>query len=95
MVGLRNRTDLEFAPQGVNILLLVIHTRILHEVIPHGRVGPVSTDHEVKLDFDLLGAARGAVGIANLEPGFTLLEICAGKLVTEEELDVRHSLENV
>lgn len=96
---LRKWADLKFAPQRVDVLLLVVHARELHEVVADSRVGPISPDHQVELNLDLLRAIRRAEAratrVASFEPGLAFPEVCAGKLVVEEKLDIGHGLEDV
>ena len=81
--------QMELAPQRVDVLLLVVHPRVLHQVVADGRVRAVGSNHEVKGDFNLPGAAVGGnVLVAGLEPGLVGLEVGARELVVEEELDV-------
>ena len=87
--------NLELAPQGVDVLLLVVHTAVLHHVVAHGGVGAVGADHEIEVDLDLLCATRGFGGTLDLEPGPAGAEVGAGQLVVEEEAHVGHALEDV
>lgn len=50
--------DLELAPQGVDVLLLVIHPRIFHQMVPNGGVGTVSPYHEIERDFNFIRSSR-------------------------------------
>jgi hypothetical protein len=87
---------MELAPQRVDVLLLVVHPRKLHQVVADGRVRAVGANHEVKGDFDFPGAAVGGhVLVAGLEPGLVGLEVGARELVVEEELDVGQGVEDV
>lgn len=79
--------DGEFAPQRVDVLLLIVHARILHEVVAGGGVGAISTNEEVESDFEFLLVARGGF---RLEPGFVVGKVCADELVVEENLYVGH-----
>lgn len=92
---LHDWVDLKLTPQGVDVFLLVVHSRELHEVISNSGVSSISSEHKVKLNLDLFCAIQRAARLTNFKPGLALLEICAGKLVVEEELDIGHSLENV
>jgi len=97
VIGLVNilRLDLELAPQGVDVFLVVVHPRKLHEVESHGRVCTVGPEHQVKADLNLLCPPCGAGLALDLEPGFAAPEVGAGELVVEEELDVGHFLKDV
>lgn len=99
----------EFAPQGVNVLLRVRHAGILHEVVAHSRVRAVCAEQEIKRDFNLLGSAGRVLGLRGilcmvlsdvavlllLEPGFVVFQIGAGELVIEEEFDIRQIIQLV
>lgn len=89
------RLDVELAPEGVDVVLAVVHLDVLHHVVADGRVSAVGTDHEVKVDLDFPRSARGGLGGHDLEPGLPMLEVGACQLVAEEELDVRHALQDV
>lgn len=79
--------DGEFAPERVDVLLLVVHARVLHQVIAGGGVGTIGADEEVEGDFDFLLLTCGGFG---LEPGFVVGKVCADELVVEENLHVWH-----
>lgn len=85
---------MELAPQSVDILLLVIHSGVLHQVISYCRVCSVCTNQEVKPDFDFF-IAFSRSGFPAREPGFVVFEIGPSKFVVEEEFDVGHCLEFV
>ena len=94
--GLFNRFDLELAPQRVDVTLLVVYPRKLHEVVSDGGVGSVGAQHEVEIDLDLFRPTlRRAAGLSNLEPSLALLEVGPRQLVVEEELDIGHGLEDI
>ena len=88
------RLDLELAPQRVDVPLLVVHARVLHHVVPHGRVRAIRAQHQVEGDLDLPRPAVVAP-VFDLEPGLALPEVRACELVVEEELHVGHALEHV
>ena len=77
----------EFAPERVDVLLLIVHARVFHEVVAGGGVGTIGADEEVECDFEFLLVACGGV---RLEPGFVVGEVCADQLVVEEDLHVGH-----
>lgn len=79
--------DSELAPESVDVLLLVVHARVLHEVVAGGGVGTVGTDEEVKGNFKLLPVACWGI---RLEPSFVVGEICTNELVAKEDLHVGH-----
>lgn len=80
---------MEFAPQGVDVLLLIVHPGKLHQVVANGRVRAISANHEIKGDLDFPGAAVGGeIFVACLEPCLVGFEISSGQLVVEEQLDV-------
>lgn len=79
--------DGEFAPERVDVLLLVVHARVLHEMVTGGRVGTIGANEEVEGDFDFLPVASGGF---RLEPSFVVGEVCANELVIEEDLHVGH-----
>lgn len=96
------RGDVEFAPEGVDVFLLVVDTGVLHQVIAGGGVGAVGADEEVEFHFDfwgaLVGGVLGVVGFlegAVLEPGSVFGVVGASELVGEEEGYVWHGLEGV
>ena len=78
--------DLELAPYSVDILLRVIHARVLHHMVAHGRVGPVGPNQEVKADLDLNPVAAG--GPLELEPSAISAKVGARQLVVKKERDV-------
>lgn len=81
---------MEFAPQGVDVLLLVVHSSKLHQVIANGRVSAICANHEIKSNLDFPGAAIGSeIFVACLKPSLVGFEISSGQLVVEEELDIR------
>lgn len=87
---------MEFAPQGVNVLLLVIHSGKLHQVIANGRVCTVCSNHEIKGDFDFSRAAiRNVVSVAGFKPCLVLPKVGSSELVVEEQLDVGHGFQDV
>lgn len=88
-------TDLELAPQGVDVLLVVLHARKLHHVIPDCRVCAVGSDHEVEVDFNLRISLRCERLGSVLEPRRLAGEIRARKLVVEEEAHIGHLLQKV
>ena len=90
------RFDLEFTPQSINVLLLVVHPDVLHHVVPDGRVGAIGTDHEIESHLDFRDSFLGLVSVfANFKPGFVCLKICTSELVVEEDCHVGHLLEDV
>ena len=102
---------MEFAPQRVNILLLIVDAGELHEVIASGGVGAIGTNEEIEVDFFLgvplllgwgwrgLRRVLGVVGFGRvglvLEPGGVVFEVGAGELMVEKEGDVGHGFEGV
>ncbi len=94
--GIISGFDMELAPQGVDVFLLVVHAGVLHHVIPDGRMGAIGPNHEVELDLDLSRAAGcGFFRASNLEPRLAGAEVSACQLVVEEDLDVGHLLQYV
>lgn len=88
--------ELELAPQGVDVLLLVVHPSKLHEMIPHSGMSTVGSNHEIESDVDLLGTRiLGRAAVLHLKPRLASTIVCARELVVEEELDIGHALENV
>src|ERR1700688_4997756 len=85
---------MEFAPQSVDVLLLVIHACVLHQMISYCGVCSICTDQEVEVDFNFFIAFSGS-GFAPCEPGFVILEVSAGEFMVEEESDVWHCLQFV
>ena len=97
---------MEFAPEGVDVFLLVIEAGVFHEVVAHCGVGAVGTDHEVKRDFYFVcavlvgfaergfGGILGVVGFGGmgtlLEPGNVFVEVGACELVVEVKGHVGH-----
>lgn len=53
---LHDWVDLKLAPQGVDVFLLVVHSRELHEVISNGGMSSISSEHQVELHLDLFCA---------------------------------------
>jgi hypothetical protein len=90
------RLDGELAPQGVDIILLVIDPAVFHHVISDCRVCSISTDHEVKIDRNLPGTAYcRLVPIIDFQPSLMRPEVCPSQLVIEEDFDVWQRLKNV
>lgn len=82
---------MEFAPQSVDVLLLVVHSSKLHQVIANSRVCAIRANHEVKSNLNFSRAAIGSeIFVACLKPGLVGFEISTGQLVVEEELDIGH-----
>jgi hypothetical protein len=80
---------MEFTPQGVDVLLLVVHSGELHQVVANGRVCAIRTNHEIESNLDFSGPAIGGeIFVACLKPSFVSFEISSGKLVVEEQLDI-------
>lgn len=88
--------QLELAPQGIDVLLLIVHAGKLHEVIAHSRVRSVGPDHEIEADFNLPEAAvwRGDL-VSCFKPGTAGIEVGSRQLVVEEELDVGYGVEDI
>ena len=89
--------NLELAPHGVDVHLLVVHACVLHHVVPDCRVGSIGADHEVEINFDFaspLPLSRTRA-VSEFEPGFVLPEVGAREFVVEEEGDIGHLLQNV
>lgn len=95
--------DAEFAPQRVDVLLLVVDTGELHHVEAASGVSTVRADKVVERDLDLGGSASDAqrvglgsfAGNATLEPCLVCTEVSASQLVVEEQLDIRRALQRV
>jgi hypothetical protein len=83
--------DRELTPQCVNVLLLVVHPHILHQVVSNRRVRSVSTQHEVKGNLNLLGTGLAA----SLKPCLASLEIGPSEFMIKEELDVGHGFQDI
>ena len=49
--------NLEFTPESVDILLLVVHSSVFHEMIPDRGVGAIGSDHQVEADLYLTSAS--------------------------------------
>lgn len=80
---------MEFAPQGVNVLLLVIHSGKLHQVVADSGVRSVRSNHEIKSNLNFSGPAIvSKILVARLKPGLVGFEIGSGQLVVEEQLDI-------
>lgn len=58
-------------------------------------MSPVGTNHEVKVNLDLLGATGLFTSVAYFKPGVLFVEVGASQLVIEKQLDIWHRLENV
>jgi len=91
MIGL----DLELAPQSVDVILTVVHPTVFHHVISHSGMSAIGANHEIKVDFDLLGPASCLLLALHLEPSLTPVEVGSSQFVVEENLDVWHLLEDV
>lgn len=88
--------DLKFAPKSVDILLLVVHSRILHHVVPDGRVSTISANHEVEVNLDFRDSFLGLVYVlTHFKPRLFVSEIGPRKFVVEKEGHVRHFFEDV
>ena len=96
--------DLEFAPEGIDVFLVVGHAGVLHHMIPCCRVGTVGADEEVEVHFDLDGPhmdrlwldIRREVDVwiqpclsILLEPRNPSIEVRASELVIEVEGHIR------
>lgn len=80
---------MEFAPESVDVFLLVIHSSVLHQVVPYGRVGTICSNHEVEVDLDFfVNLPWSGFASWDREPGFVLLKIRSRELVVEEEFDI-------
>lgn len=53
------RRDRKLTPQGIDILLLIVHTNILHHVIPSSGVCSICSDQEVERDLDFFVPTGG------------------------------------
>jgi hypothetical protein len=94
-IGGRN---LEFAPERIDVLLMIVHTNELHHMVSHGGVCTISTDHKVEIDLDLRSAAsrwRRILRAPELKPSLSFPEVGTGKSVVEEECHIWHPLEYV
>ena len=103
--------NVEFAPEGVDVFLLVVEPGEFHKVVADCRMGAVGTNHEVKADFDflcalLVGFAEGRLGRilcmvsfgcmgTLLEPGNVLVEVGTRELVVEMKGYIGHFLQGV
>jgi hypothetical protein len=84
------RFDTKLAPESVDILLLIVHSRELHHVVANCGMSTVSPYHEIKVDLDFKGPSVGDVLlITNLEPCSSGLEVGAGEFMIEEQLNIR------
>lgn len=79
--------DSKFTPERVDVLLLVVHARVLHEVVAGSGVGTIGTDEKVEGDFEFLLVACGGF---RLDPGYVVGKVCADELVVEADLHVGH-----
>lgn len=87
--------DLELTPQGVDILLAVVHAHVLHHVVSYCGMSPVGSDHEVKVDFNLSCPAGLSTSPLDLEPGLATAEVGTCQLVIEQETDIGHRCQDV
>jgi len=85
---------MELAPELVDVLLLVGHGDVFHQMVADGGVGTVCTNHEVEGDF-YFGAARGVRGGTSFEPCKFLLQVDAQELVAKVKSHVGHRFEMV
>jgi hypothetical protein len=82
--------DLEFAPQCVDVFLLVVKAGELHEVVAGCGMGAISPYQEVKVDLNFRSSfgicgAQPRVSLSFLKPGFPMLEVGSSQLVIEKE----------
>lgn len=87
--------DAKLAPQGVNILLLVVHAGKLHHVVADSRVCAIGANHDVKVNFHLARAAARGESVAVLDPGLALAKVGAGELVVKVEFYIGEVLEGI
>lgn len=60
-------------------------------MVPRGGMCTIRTDQEVEIDFNLVVAASGGLGVTHdFEPGFVAFKIGASEFVIEENLNVGH-----
>lgn len=103
--GVGGRGDPEFAPEGVDVGLCVVHPGVFHHVVPCCGVSAVSTYQEVEVygafggsfGNGLFGGALGWVlrmiffpGTLLFEPGCLFVEIGACEFVVEMQGYVWH-----
>lgn len=81
--------DLELAPQGVDVFLLIVHAGEFHHVVPHCRMGTVCAEHQVEVHLNLIGA------VGAFEPCLACAEVSPNQLMTKEERHVWQALEHV
>lgn len=82
--------DAKFAPESVNVLLLVVHPRELHHMIADCGVCTICSYHEIKSDLDFKGPVIGDVLlIPYFEPCLSCLKVSTGELMIEEQSDIR------
>lgn len=73
--------DVKFAPEGVDVFLVVGEALVLHEVVSCGGVGTIGANEEVEADLDFLftwflaGGVGVISGLLGLEPCPVLLEV--------------------
>lgn len=82
---------MELAPEGIDVMLLVIHTGKLHQMIPDRRMRPVGANHEVKGNLDLrvpFMTLKLPRWVLLLEPSQIASKVGSGQLVIEMECDV-------
>ncbi len=83
--------DLEFAPQSIDIFLLVVHAGEFHQVVPHRGVSAIGPNHQVELDFHFSAFAA----VLNFEPSLAFAEVGSCKLMAEEKVDIWHAVQNI
>lgn len=56
----------------------------------------VSTNHEIKADFNLSGTTSpGGRAVANLEPGFSSAKVRPSELVIKKQFDIGKAVESI
>ena len=89
--------DLELAPEGGDVGLLVIHLGEFHHVVANSGVSPVASKHEVEADLNFAPVPRISARpiFADFKPCLVLLEVCSCELVVKEEFHIGHSLKDI
>lgn len=87
---------MEFTPQRVDVLLLIIHAGEFHQMVSDGRVSPICPNHEIKIYLNLPRAPVGRRDyVTHFKPRFASAEVGTCQFVVEEQLDVRQRVQYI
>lgn len=96
---------MKFAPEGINIFLLVVDPGKLHHMEPGCRMSAIGADQQVESNRYLCGSCLLSLnryvlgGVLSMvrrrkcllfEPSDVLFEVCPCQLMIEIESDIRH-----